>query len=881
MSLRDLRVLAEGHVVHADVCIVGGGPAGLTLARELSDADADVVLLESGGRDFDPWTDALNDIDSVGAERVMDQTLVRNRVLGGTSATWSGRVATFGRLDFEKREWVSGSGWPIARAELVPYFERSLPHLGIVIAENSEPPPPDPSGRRRSGVDPRYLSDYVWSYSKDVANRRDFLRLGPRAESDDLAGVRGFLHATVTHIDTTPDGAVVTGLEVAGADGLRRRVEARYTVLCAGGIENARLLLASNRIVRCGVGNRDDVVGRYLADHPRGPVGYFEEADLRAVQERFGSHHIRVRGQQVTLTVGLTLSPQVQESEKLLNCSMWVSGVPAADDPFASISDLLRMRNPRRNLVNVVRGARLVGAGTRRYLLDHRSPVRRLSAISLQAMVEQEPNRDSRLTLGDRTDAFGLPISRIDWRIGEAEARTVRRAAGLFASEMARLGAPRPRLVDMITDGAVPFMLPDVAHPSGTTRMSADPRTGVVDEQCAVHGVDGLFVAGSSVFPTNGHANPTQMIVAMAVRLADEVKRRLADDRANRPPAGPEPVQRVGQADRQMLPSTNLRSDDQRPTVLVTGASGKVGRALTPLLLQRGFAVRALTSRMRVLGDDPVDWRVRDLRRDDLDFTDEVSGVAAVVHLGAELRHEADMYRTNVEATAALAAAAAAEGVGCLVFASSISAYGSAASRASLESSEVLTADVDIPAQYWGNSALRTYGRTKVLAERAVSAVAHRLECVIFRPTVIVDTPEIVAILRWNKLRQTLLSYRRTHHIYVHDVAEAIVWALERSLSRPAPVRGASVYNLSDDEAGTFANLFDEARAASPGRSVERVVRLPAVVDWTKDFLRYRGGWPVRRPLGLMSFPNDKLIADGFRFRHGMAAVRTKAFDQL
>ena len=630
------------------------------------------------------------------------------------------------------------------------------------------------------------------------------------------------------------------------------------------------------------MGNQNDVVGRYLADHPRGPVGYFEDADFRAVQERFGNHHIRVGDRQVTLTPGLALSREIQKSEELLNCSMWVSGVPASDDPLVSVSNLLRLRDTRRNLANVVRGAGLVGAGAARYLVDHRSPIRRLSAISLEAMVEQAPNRDSRLTLGDRTDAFGMPISRIDWRIGETEARTVRRAAGLFASEMALLDAPQPRLISMITDETAPFKLLDVAHPSGTTRMSCDPRTGVVDEQCAVHGVDGLFIAGSSVFPTNGHANPTQMIVAMTVRLADELKRRLAEDRAAGPLARPEPVLRSSiQPERKVQPAMNSTSDDQRPTVLVTGASGKLGRALTPLLLQRGFVVRALTSRMRPHCDDSIDWRVRDLRRDDLDFTEEVSGVAAVVHLGAELQHEADMYRTNVEATAALAAAAAAEGVDFLLFASSISVYGSAALRESPESSKLLTADVDVPAEYWGNSALRSYGRTKVLGERAVSAVADRLECVIFRPTVIVDTPDIVDILRWSKLRQMMLSYRRTHHIYVHDVAEAIVWALERSRNRPTSVRGVSVYNLSDDEAGSFAEIFDEARSAKPDQVVGRAVRLPACIDWAKDFVRYRGGWPVRRPLGLMSFPNNKLMVDGFRFRHGMAAVRTKAFDQL
>lgn len=532
MDVQDLRTLREGCVIRADVCIVGSGPAGLTLARELSSLDEKVVVVESGGRELDPWTDGLNAIENVGVERVVDQTRLRNRVFGGTSTTWSGRVATFSDIDFEERPWVPDSGWPFARSELKPYFERSLPYLGIAIADNANQPPEAFSGGCASGVDPRYLIDYVWSYSRDTVNPRDFARFGPRALTGRFNGVRAFVNATVTHIDTTPEGDLVTGLEVTGADALRRRVEARYTILAAGGIENARLLLASNRQLPGGVGNSADVVGRYLADHPRGPVGYFAEPGYREIQRRFGNQYAVVNDRQVTLTVGLALSPHVQRTEELLNCSMWVSGVLAIDDPLGSLSRLTRMRGgTRADVAHVVRGAGLIGAGAKRYLIDRRSPLRRLQDLSLEAMVEQQPDRNSRVTLSSQVDALGIPLSKLDWRINTMEARTVRRAAQLFASEMTRLGAPRPIFAEMMIDHSLPLKLPDVAHPSGTTRMSSVPRTGVVDEKCAVHGVEGLFIAGSSTFPTNSHANPTQMIVAMAIRLADEVKRRLAIDR--------------------------------------------------------------------------------------------------------------------------------------------------------------------------------------------------------------------------------------------------------------------------------------------------------------------------------------------------------------
>lgn len=103
----------------------------------------------------------------------------------------------------------------------------------------------------------------------------------------------------------------------------------------------------------------------------------------------------------------------------------------------------------------------------------------------------------------------------------------MRRITELMVEQLSRMGLEPPVLEDWVRDGAMfPQTFRDVAHPTGTTRMADDPACGVVDAQCQVHGVNGLFIGGSSVFPTAGHANPTQMIVALALRLADTLKGR-------------------------------------------------------------------------------------------------------------------------------------------------------------------------------------------------------------------------------------------------------------------------------------------------------------------------------------------------------------------
>jgi len=535
MNITNLRTLPEGTTLAADVCIVGSGPAGLTLATELNGSGLKVVLLESGDLDRNDWAESMNEFVSVGMPRVLDPGEVRNRVLGGTSATWGGRVTTLGEIDFRKREWVPGSGWPITRDSLTPYYRRAAEHLRISVADPNElldllasrVPPPDTDA----------LVPYLWGYSMQDSWRPDFLRFGPRARALPLQDVECFVNATVTHIDTDEAGRAAQRLEVKAPDRRSRWIEAREVVLCAGGLENARLLLASNRIVPAGVGNGNDLVGRYLMDHPRGPVARFPHGQEDPVQRLLGDLIIRAAavpaasrvagaGRRTWLTPGYALGSRVQEKEGLLNCALFLTPELAEDDPLTALLALAGRSDPALNVRRLLTHPLLAGQSATQ-MLRGRYPRRRLAGLYAQCIVEQSPNAESRLTLADQTDFFGVPLARIDWRLGEQEAATVRRTTKLFLKEMRRLGLAAPEPAAMIADEQRDFFLPDVAHPSGTTRMSADPASGVVDANCAVHGVEGLHIVGGSVFPTNGHANPTYTIVALAVRLADHLKERI------------------------------------------------------------------------------------------------------------------------------------------------------------------------------------------------------------------------------------------------------------------------------------------------------------------------------------------------------------------
>lgn len=532
MAIIDLHSSVNAAVLpllQCDICIVGSGPAGSTIMQELSNSHLQIVLLESGGPERNVEVDALNEIENVGRARADDQWSVRNRVLGGSSHTWGGRCAGFDAIDFEEREWVPYSGWPIGLTEIIPYLDRSAAHLGLVmgsgfsderfweIAQRAAP---------NSEVDSSLLLPFFWQFSRDDAESYPFeyMRFGRHLPGRLGPNVTLVTGATVLRVLPVEAATSVQGVEFATLDGRKHRIAASTVVLCAGGIENARILLSSDTVAPNGLGNDRDQVGRYLMDHLRGPAAFFKVAASQALQRRFGRYNVKGR----LFRAGLRLSPDVQRKETLLNCSAWLGEILAPDDPW----DALRRfagRTPifPQDAVSLAKNVPLLLRGVMDYFGARNGFPRKLEELTLDCMCEQVPDRDSRVTLSDRRDRLEMRLPKIDWRSHPDESRTMRRMAELVADELPRIGLPKPILADWIRDKAeIPSTFVDVAHPTGTTRMSADSTKGVVDANCEVHGISGLFVAGSSVFPTGGHCNPTQMIVAMAIRLADHLKAR-------------------------------------------------------------------------------------------------------------------------------------------------------------------------------------------------------------------------------------------------------------------------------------------------------------------------------------------------------------------
>jgi len=533
----DLRRLPGGTTIDVDVCLIGAGAAGITIAQELASSPLRVCLVEGGGLEFEEDSQALYAGENAGAPVAFEGG--RLRFLGGSTNHWGGRCAPLDPIDFRRRDWIPHSGWPIGRGDLDPYYVRARKVAGFTanwlpdgqtLSETLKVQLPD--------LDAERLRPFLWHYAPGmkeagvwnwgIAYRRT-LEQSPRIQT--------LLHANFAGFTTSDDRSVVRGLTVRSLTGVVATVRARNYVLCCGGIENARLLLLAAEHNGGGFAGANGCVGRYFMQHSRGPSGLVASTDLMTrTQEQFNI----LRGADgIEVEVGLTLAPQEQERQGLLNCSAVLqylgdpqSGVTAAQDIWRSLkaghwaADMgEKVAHVAADLGSFTRTlVRRIASGHSLALEGAAGVPSRSAAIVLD--LEQAPDPDSRILLSEQRDALGLRRVKADWRIGELERRTAAAFTRMIGAEFARLDIGRLRLEPWVQDERLPLSdaLKETYHYIGTTRMAVDPRQGVTDADCAVHGMRNLYVSGSSVFPTAGQANPTLTIVALALRLADHLR---------------------------------------------------------------------------------------------------------------------------------------------------------------------------------------------------------------------------------------------------------------------------------------------------------------------------------------------------------------------
>ncbi len=531
--LIDLEKSARNVTLEAEVCIVGAGAAGVALARDLMRAGHDVCLLEGGGMDYEDDSQSLFDGNNIGMEYyALDHA--RLRFFGGTTNIWGGRNITLDPIDFEQRDWVPHSGWPITFDDLQDYYR--IAHDSLELGEfDYEADNWQKLGLQPIAFDPNEITTRFWRFD-DLAERFNSRRSSDLINSDNI---RIVLHANTIGLQAAENASGITRLDAISLQGRKLQVSAQHFVLACGAIENARLLLASNSVETTGIGNQYDQVGRYFMEHPHGRVAHIETGDPAAF---WALYRKRYPATDVPVAPALVLPPSLQQRLRILNSA---ATFKLQKDPARGATMSKRAYlNLKHNLSPSRSGRRLWQAwrGTQDWLQCHLSmPLLRagvkVSRMGLYviARAEQAPNPHSRVCLSGEKDRLGSPRADLDWRLCDLDKETMLQFGKTLEREFDRLGLGKVTTYQWLQDGTPDWPVDASVgnhpiggyHHMGTTRMSASPKSGVVDANCTVHGYQNLHIAGSSVFTTGGWANPTLTLLALTHRLGDHLNRLL------------------------------------------------------------------------------------------------------------------------------------------------------------------------------------------------------------------------------------------------------------------------------------------------------------------------------------------------------------------
>ncbi len=527
----DARKLDPDLTLQTDVCIVGGGAAGIALFLELEGSGLDAVLLESGGLEFDTQVQALNKGQNLSFKPFpIDATRLRG--LGGTTQHYGGLSPMFAPSDFQARPGLREVGWPFGIEEIEPYYRRAseLCRMGPVFSADAA------DWQRQVGLPPEQLTQGPVRIAP--APFSPPARFGELyREALGASRQRVLLWATATNLETDPSGQSVERVSAASLSGPPFAVRARWVVLAMGGLETPRLLLLCDDQGPTGLANSSGLVGCHYMDHITlwgGVVRLSERGkEARFLLEQQERNGVRVQG-------FLRPTEETLSQEPVGNFWTMLTRYPATYEGVAATRELMEALKSARlpgdissTVIDILANIDVVSetvlrslAGTNQDLVTKipRSEDAEGGYASLYLCAEQLPPRDSRVTLSDELDALGQRKLSLDWRCSEADFHTWRRAAELSAAGLAANGLGRARITQDLYDPAPLHLTGISSHHMGTTRMASDPRNGVVDAQCRAHDLSNLFVASSAVFPTGSCANPTLTIVALAIRLADHLK---------------------------------------------------------------------------------------------------------------------------------------------------------------------------------------------------------------------------------------------------------------------------------------------------------------------------------------------------------------------
>jgi hypothetical protein len=543
----DSRNIALGESIESDICIIGAGAAGITIAHEFCNKGMHVILLESGGMDYEKETQDFNKGEAnLELHEPLDQ--FRYRQFGGATTQWTGRCVPFDDIDFEPRSYVPCSGWPITKRDLDPYYQRAHNYCEVgdyTYTVKAALPEEVQHLSMLPGLETEeHIVESLYRFSTPTNFGKAYLKTLTTADN-----LKIYIYANCLNLCVDAENQLINKIKVSSLAQNTFSVTAKQFILATGGLEVTRLLLLSNDVYPNGIGNYYDILGRFY-------MGHF-------------SHHINIETtspQNInvaceTLSNGMfyhramSFDAKTQQQYQILNHRIFTADRQNIDNPdhhsgvlsYEHLRVLYGQLKRRQISAQFLKDQRHILGHLRNIVLDRHSiqdykiqkekkkyadqrslphtllrnfffkEVPRIFTLRIDA--EQIPNFSSRVTLGDEKDPFGLNRLSVNWQPDRQDLENIKTLSQLIEDLLIkhRIGRIKamPDLNLRSTGG----------HYIGTTRMASNPFRGVVDENCQVYGAKNLYIASSSVFPTSSYANPTLTIVAMAIRLADHLSR--------------------------------------------------------------------------------------------------------------------------------------------------------------------------------------------------------------------------------------------------------------------------------------------------------------------------------------------------------------------
>jgi len=508
----DARTLNDHAVIEGDICIVGAGAAGISMAMDWIGTPYKVILLEGGGFEYDERVQDLY-AGKITGQRYYPLKSCRLHYFGGTTGHWSGFCSPLDEVDFMKRDWVEHSGWPIHRKDLDPFYARAhkILELGPYDYElkywqkqNAKMVP--------FPFDENVVWNKMWQFSPPTrfgTKYRDTIR--------NAKNIHLYTYANVVDINANENISSINSVTAKNYTGKQYTVKAKHFVIACCSIQNARLLLAANKQSPKGLGNDNDQVGRYFMEHIEinsAELWLTESSPLKLYSFDMGKGAPRPRAE-------LAIHQKAQEEHKILNGTASLYPLEASKK-MKPVIETWSSEDPRVNIDRAFKDSDDMSPDQIEKMKNSSS-----RAYQLFTRIEQAPNPNSRITLDTERDSLGMPRATLHWELTAFEKRSIRKIYELLGFEAGKAGIGRVKLMDYLQDekdASWPSFTGGGWHHMGTTRMAEDPKKGVVDANCTVHGIHNLHMTGASCFTTAGAPNPTLSVVALTLRLSDHLK---------------------------------------------------------------------------------------------------------------------------------------------------------------------------------------------------------------------------------------------------------------------------------------------------------------------------------------------------------------------